>query len=112
MLDDCWFLIPTGDTAAGWEDAFPMAGLPNTRYVLPTAETISVSLNMGLRMPSWFDLYGLAPGMDEDSEGILKAMARVHRIIDGSFPPRRVNPQAGRFVGGSECTAHFSGIAR
>jgi hypothetical protein len=77
--------VPVGDTAAGWADAFPMDGLPNTRYVLPTAESVPVSLNMGMKMPSWFDLYGLSPAAPDDAEGIEKAVARVESIIDGSY---------------------------
>lgn len=44
------FLHGLGDTARGWTDAFPLEGLPSTRYVLPTAEVMPVSLNMGFRM--------------------------------------------------------------
>lgn len=44
------FLHGLGDSARGWSDAFPLAGLPNTHYVLPSAETMSVSINMGLKM--------------------------------------------------------------
>jgi Phospholipase/Carboxylesterase len=62
-----------------------MDGLPNTRYVLPTAASVPVSLNMGMEMPSWFDLYGLSPSAPDDAEGIEKGVQRVHRIIDGSY---------------------------
>jgi phospholipase/carboxylesterase len=60
-----------------------MAGLPNTQYVLPTAESIPVSMNMGMRMPSWFDLFGLSPAAPEDVVGIERAIQRVNTIIDG-----------------------------
>jgi hypothetical protein len=83
------FLHGLGDTAAGWVSAFPFAGLPNTRYVLPTAPTTPVSLNMGYKMPSWFDLYGLDPSAPDDVPGIAKAVARLNQIIDGmhTFTP-------------------------
>ena len=32
-----------------------------------------VSINMGMRMPSWFDIYGLTADSKEDEVGIKKA---------------------------------------
>lgn len=76
------FLHGLGDTARGWAGAFPLAGLENTKYVLPTAEAARVTLNGGMRMPSWFDLYGLDEEAREDAEGIERAAARVARIVE------------------------------
>jgi predicted esterase len=80
-----------GDTASGWTDAFPLRGLPNTRYILPTAPTSPVSLNMGYKMPSWFDLFGLDPQSPDDVAGIEVAVARVNQIIDGMYMAWPVN---------------------
>ena len=46
-----------------------------------------VTLNMGMKMPSWFDLYDLGEGKKYDEEGILRATkesklcACVHVIV-------------------------------
>ena len=32
-----------------------------------------VTLNMGMKMPSWFDLYDLGNGKKYDEEGLLRA---------------------------------------
>jgi len=40
-----------------------------------------VSLNAGLRMPSWFDLKSLDPSGPEDEEGIKRASVIVKGLI-------------------------------
>lgn len=42
----------------------------------------SVTLNMGMRMNSWFDLKSLNPDDPEDEEGIEAATRRIHELID------------------------------
>ena len=37
---------------------------------------------MGMKMPSWFDIYGLSADSKEDEEGIKKASEYVHGLID------------------------------
>ncbi|KHN71126.1 Acyl-protein thioesterase 1 [Toxocara canis] len=43
---------------------------------------IPVSLNMGMRMPAWFDLYGLTPDTQEDEDGINQSTKIIHSMID------------------------------
>lgn len=76
------FLHGLGDTGAGWSSAFPLPDLEYLKVVLPTADSIPVSLNMGMRMPSFFDLHGLEIGDPVDETGIQKAIARVERIVE------------------------------
>lgn len=76
------FLHGLGDTAHGWASAFPLPGLPNCKYVLPTAATTPVTLNGGMSMPSWFDLYGLDDTAPDDEAGIKRAAERVLRIVE------------------------------
>lgn len=49
------FLHGLGDTGHGWSDAMAMLakGLPHVKFVLPTAASMPVTLNMGMRMPAW-----------------------------------------------------------
>jgi len=76
------FLHGLGDTASGWASSFPLPGIEHLRVVLPTAGTAPVSLNGGIGMPSWFDLYGLTAAAPDDEAGIAAAVARVERVID------------------------------
>lgn len=41
-----------------------------------------VTLNMGMRMNSWFDLRSLDPKQPEDAEGIAGACKRIHALIE------------------------------
>ena len=73
-----------GDTAAGWADAIQMIApsLPHVRFILPTAPSIPVSLNMGMRMPAWYDLH--ADGRDralEPCEGLDASAETVRGLL-------------------------------
>eukprot|EP00438_Fugacium_kawagutii_P034686 Skav231157 [mRNA] locus=scaffold3252:57311:57854:- [translate_table: standard] len=60
-----------GDTAEGWLSAahFLAQGLPQTRFLLPTAPVQAVSLNGGMAMHSWYDIRGLGERADEPCDG-------------------------------------------
>ena len=50
-----------GDSGMGWADAFAnYCADPNVRYIFPSAQEMPVTLNMGMRMPSWFDIKELS----------------------------------------------------
>ena len=74
-----------GDTAAGWADAIAMIaqrpGLSHVRFVLPTAPTQPVTLNMGMQMPSWYDIHGLAERADETCDGLDESQATIEAIL-------------------------------
>jgi len=75
------FLHGLGDTGHGWSQTLQSICQPYTRYVCPTAHTIPVSLNMGMRMPSWFDIRGLSPDSSEDEAGIKSAAELLQNLI-------------------------------
>lgn len=60
-----------------------MAGIkpPYMKVICPTAQTMPVSLNMGFRMPSWFDLKTLDINGPEDDDGIIKATEEIQTLI-------------------------------
>lgn len=76
------FLHGLGDSGHGWAPVFPLQGLQHVQTVLPTADEQPVSLNMGYRMSSWFDLHGLDEDAADDEEGILRSVERVERIVE------------------------------
>lgn len=54
----------------------------NTRFVLPHAPRRPVTLNGGVLMRAWYDLYGLDFGGDEDEQGIRGAQQQLLELIE------------------------------
>lgn len=42
-----------GDTADGWASMMPSLGLDDTKFIVPTAKSQRISINMGMSMPGW-----------------------------------------------------------
>ncbi|KAF7661700.1 hypothetical protein LDENG_00255790 [Lucifuga dentata] len=88
------FLHGLGDSGHGWAQAMTEIRLPHVKYICPHAPPISVSLNMGMRMPAWFDLHGLSLDSQEDEEGIKQASESIKAIIEheakNGIPPHRI----------------------
>ncbi|OWZ01555.1 Acyl-protein thioesterase [Phytophthora megakarya] len=78
------FLHGLGDTGHGWSDAMVMMakGLPHVKFVLPTAASIPVTLNMGMRMPAWYDIKSLARVNGDNADGIDTSRDRIMSIIE------------------------------
>ena len=55
------FMHGLGDSAEGFRPVFgaggPLSGLKGVKVVLPTAPIRKVTLNGGIEMTSWFDIY-------------------------------------------------------
>jgi len=75
------FLHGLGDTGHGWAQTLAALKPPYAKLICPTAPTIAVTLNGGMRMPSWFDLKSLDPSGEEDEAGIKKAADVVRKLI-------------------------------
>ena len=76
------FLHGLGDTGHGWASSLDALNLQNIKIVCPTATSKPVSLNMGMLMPSWFDLFSLDPAGKEDENGIVKACKEIDMVIN------------------------------
>uniref|UniRef100_A0A9J2PAV4 palmitoyl-protein hydrolase n=2 Tax=Ascaris TaxID=6251 RepID=A0A9J2PAV4_ASCLU len=77
------FLHGLGDTGHGWSSVFAdEIPIDHVKSICPTAPIIPVTLNMGMRMPAWFDLYGLTPDTQEDEDGIEQSAKIIHSMID------------------------------
>ena len=76
------FLHGLGDTGHGWASSLDALNLQNIKIVCPTATSKPVSLNMGMLMPSWFDLFSLDPAGKEDENGIVKACKEIDTVIN------------------------------
>lgn len=82
------FLHGLGDSPAGWsalERQLPslQPRLAGIRYVFPPAPTIGLSINGGMQMPGWFDLYDwpIGVGSEEDARGNAAAIRRMEDIV-------------------------------
>ncbi|PWN48026.1 acyl-protein thioesterase 1 [Violaceomyces palustris] len=82
-----------GDTSAGWSDVAMMLSkrpsLRHVRFVLPNSPIQPVTLNMGMSMPSWFDIRSLDDiSGGEDEAGLLKSRDEIIKLVkaevDGS----------------------------
>ncbi|KAG3161712.1 hypothetical protein PI126_g6307, partial [Phytophthora idaei] len=78
------FLHGLGDTGHGWSDAMTMLAkvLPHVKFVLPTASSMPVTLNMGMRMPAWYDIKSLARVNGDNADGIDASRDRIMTIIE------------------------------
>ena len=73
-----------GDTANGFEDVARMWHnvMPHAKFILPTAPTQPVTLNMGMAMPSWYDIVGLDERTNESCDGIDESSKRIISILE------------------------------
>lgn len=83
---DCAVIWLHGLGANGhdFEPIVPELNLPDSlraRFIFPHAPVQTVSLNDGVEMPSWYDIYGLDMNSQEDSAGIEKITAEIHALI-------------------------------
>jgi len=82
-----------GDTGHGWsflaehfEDKFPYL-----KFIFPHAPVIPITLNMGHKMPGWFDVKTLRaplpgdPRGEEDEKGIWESVNKIHGLVDAEI---------------------------
>lgn len=56
--------------------------LPNTRFILPHAPTMPVTVNQGYVMPAWYDIYGFGADFKQDDVGIRATQQRINALIE------------------------------
>ena len=59
----------------------PSLGLADTKFILPTAPTRPITLNMGMQMTGWADITGLSINSREDKKGMDESATGIKRII-------------------------------
>lgn len=80
------FLHGLGDTGHGWSSVFAdEIRHDHIKYICPHARSRSVTLNMGMHMPAWYNLYGLTPDAQEDEDGINESTSILHSMIDAEI---------------------------
>jgi len=105
-----------GDSGAGWvslaENWRRRSKFDEVKFIFPNAPQISITVNMGMRMPGWYDILDfsdLQAGQDE--VGILRSRDYFHGLIkseiDAGIPSNRI--VLGGFSQGGAMSI-FSGI--
>ncbi|KAF1977665.1 acyl-protein thioesterase 1 [Bimuria novae-zelandiae CBS 107.79] len=89
-----------GDSGTGWlflaENYRRRSVFEEVAFVFPHAPNIPVTLNMGMKMPGWYDIKSLSTLQDreEDEQGILRSRDYFHSLIDAEvakgIPANRV----------------------
>ena len=84
------FLHGLGDTADGWSSMMHLFGSDDTKYVLPTAPTRPITLNGGMPMPGWSDVYGLHSSDKEDLNGFEQSKTRILSLIKEEIDTHKI----------------------
>lgn len=95
------FLHGLGDSGHGWAPVMRMLSktLPFIKFILPHAPQQPVTINGGMRMPSWYDIYTLDESEGrEDEAGLMKSRKEVSDIIENEV--RNGIPESRIVVGG------------
>jgi predicted esterase len=89
-----------GDSGAGWlflaENWRRRSKFEEVAFIFPNAPMIPITLNMGMRMPGWYDIKSLSDlaAREEDEEGIIRSRDYIHSLIDAEvakgIPANRV----------------------
>ncbi|KAL0260361.1 hypothetical protein SLS55_004047 [Diplodia seriata] len=89
-----------GDSGAGWmflaENWRRRNKFDEVSFIFPSAPSIPVTINMGMRMPGWYDILSLSDinQRSEDETGIKRSMEYFHSLIkqemDKGIPSNRI----------------------
>jgi predicted esterase len=106
-----------GDTCDGWAQTAEMLAdvHPQLLFILPTAATIAVTLNMGMKMPAWYDITSLNPGASEDDRRILDSASYANALAEEAMAKYNLGPDSvvyGGFSQGSVVALHAGLNAR
>jgi lysophospholipase II len=55
--------------------------MPYIKFILPTAPTQPVTMNMGMPMPSWYDITGLDERANENCKGLEASVQRIRTLL-------------------------------
>ncbi|KAG7097389.1 hypothetical protein E1B28_004739 [Marasmius oreades] len=80
------FVHGLGDSGHGWKPVAEMfsadPSLSHVKWVLPHARPRPVTANMGMVMPSWFDIKSFTFRAAEDEEGMMESVRYLTTLID------------------------------
>lgn len=74
---------------------------PAIRFVFPHAPQRAITINSGMRMRAWYDIYGLELTQKQDEVGITQSMDQITALLDRETG-RGVPPQRQFLIGFSQ----------
>lgn len=82
------FLHGLGDSGRGWLSAMQqIAGaIPGLQILLPDAPVQPVTINGGMRMPSWYDIVDFGE-QSHDHRGMEKSCREIEKLMEGRPEP-------------------------
>jgi len=82
----CIFLHGLGDTGHGWADVATQMPIEGVRWIFPTARTIPVTLNGGMKMTGWYDIKDLSvEGNVDDRAQTLGSSSYMNALIEDAI---------------------------
>ena len=98
------FMHGLGDTPRGWSNLEqtlprlkPNLDSSNIKYVFPAAPTIPITINGGMSMPGWFDLFDwpIGVGSKDDPTGLMRSVEQIEKEVikleqDHGIPPNKI----------------------
>ena len=76
------FLHGLGADGFDFKAIFERSQFSKIRFILPHAPYQPVSINQGLEMRAWYDLYDLSLEKDEDELGMQKSSLIIQKLIE------------------------------
>ncbi|GAB7344795.1 hypothetical protein MBLNU457_3257t2 [Dothideomycetes sp. NU457] len=114
-----------GDSGAGWSFLSEMwrqkGKFLETKFIMPNAPQIPITVNMGMRMPGWYDIIDFDDIQEnEDETGIKRSQAYFHSLIakeiEAGIPSERIvlggfsQGGAMSLMAGTTCPTKLGGI--
>ncbi|XP_025412117.1 acyl-protein thioesterase 2-like isoform X2 [Sipha flava] len=87
------FFHGLGESGNVWMEKLSTLRKPNTKIICPSASKIPLTLNKGFMMPSWFDVSTLKEDAPENESDILRAVDKVHALLDEELTRTRLPPK-------------------
>ena len=67
---------------------------PNTKFIFPHAPRRAVTINMGMVMPSWYDILHLEAGANRESEAeVLQSTGHINALVIEAELKRGIEPR-------------------
>ncbi|KAL4084408.1 hypothetical protein QTP88_028231 [Uroleucon formosanum] len=115
MSDDAFIVSPTrkhtgtiiflhglGETGENWKLALSKMVKPNIKVICLNAKKIPLTLNKGFPTAAWFDLASLDENKIEDEVSIMRAVDKLHDIIDEEIASSKVSSTKTMLAGFSQ----------
>ncbi|XP_050524213.1 acyl-protein thioesterase 2-like isoform X2 [Daktulosphaira vitifoliae] len=93
------FFHGLGESGNNWSNLFTEIRKPHTKIICPSASKIPLDLNKGYAIPAWFNIASLDESSIEDESAILRAVDKVHDLLDDELSKTRI-PSKKILIGG------------